>query len=112
MARIANLTVNTDRSVTLTTDTGDILTMSSALAGVFREQYVKRDVRDAIRYACADMDGDDISLGSFDGSEDDFVEEVFSSFEEEIEYGNYPNEDDIKNAIIDTADAYGICIDD
>lgn len=112
MATIKNLTVNSDRSVTLTTDTGDILTMSSALAGIFREQYVKHDVRDAIRYACEDMDGDDISLGSLDMTEDEFYDEIFSTFEEEIEYGNYPSEDQIKDAIIDTADSYGICIDD
>lgn len=112
MATIKNLTVNSDRSVTLTTDTGDILSMSSALAGVFREQYVKHDIRDCIRYACADMDGDDISLGSLDITEDEFYDEVFSNFEDEIEYGNYPSEDSIKDAIIDTAESYGIFIDD
>ena len=111
MATIKNLTVNSDRSVTLTTDTGDIIRMSPALAGVFREQYVKHDVRDAIRYACEDMDGDSISLGSLDMTEEEFYDEVFSSFEEEIEYGNYPSEDQIHDAIIDTADSYGICID-
>ena len=112
MATIKNLTVNRDRSVTLTTDTGDILSMSSAIAGVFREQYVKHDVRDAIRYACEDMDGDVISLGSLDMTEEEFYEEVFSTLEEEIECGNYPSEDYIKDAVIDTAESYGICIDE
>ena len=108
---IKNLTVNADRSVTLVDDIGNIISMSSALAGVLREQLAKIDVRDAIRYTTRDCDGDEISLGSFDGTEDDFVEEVFSTFEEEIELGNYPTEKAIHEAVIDTADSYGICID-
>ena len=109
---IKSLTVNTDRSVTLVTVTGEILSMSSALAGVLKEQLAKRDVRDAIRYTAEDYDGDVIALGSFDGTTDDFVEEVFYRFEEEIEYGNYPTEDDIQEAVLDTANDYGIRIDD
>lgn len=46
---IKSLTVNSDRSVTLVTDTGDILSMSSALAGCLKEQLAKHDVRDSIR---------------------------------------------------------------
>lgn len=109
---IKSLTVNRDRSVTLVTDTGDILSMSSALAGVLREQLMKHDVRDAIRYTCEDYDGDVISLGSLDMTEEEFYDEVFSRFDEEIEYGNYPTEDDIQEAVLDTADDYGIRIDD
>lgn len=109
---IKSLTVNTDRSVTLVTDTGDILSMSSALAGVLREQLMKQDVRDSIRYTCEDYDGDCISLGSLDMTEEEFYDEVFSRFEEEIEYGNYPTEDDIQEAVLDTAEDYGIRIDD
>ena len=108
---IKNLTVNRDYSVTLVTDTGEVLSMSSDLAGVFREQYAKLSVRDAIRYAVEDADGDTISLGSFDGTPEEFIDEVFSTLEEEIEYGNYPTDDDIQNAVIDTAESYGICID-
>lgn len=109
---IKSLTVNKDRSVTITTDTGEIMSMSSALAGVMREQLAKMDVREAIRYACEDYDGDVISLGSLDMTEEEFYDEVFSSFEEEIEYGNYPTEDDIQEAVLNTADSYGIRIDD
>ena len=109
---IKSLTVNSDRSITLIDDTGDIISMSSALAGVLREQLAKIDVRDAIRYTVEDYDGDMISLGSFDGTTDEFIDEVFSVFEDEIEVGNYPNEDTIQEAVLDTADSYGIRIDD
>lgn len=108
---IKNLTVNSDRSVTLIDDIGNIISMSSALAGVLREQLAKMDVRDAIRYTVEDYDGDAISLGSFDGTTDEFIDEVFSTFEDEIEFGNYPSEDEIQCAVIDTAESYGICID-
>lgn len=109
---IKSLTVNADRSVTLVTDTGEILGMSSALAGVFREQILKHDLRDAIRYKCEDLDGDLIALGSLDMGTDEFVGEVFDTFSDEIEYGNYPSDDDIEEAVLDTARYYGILIDD
>ena len=112
MATIKSATLNSDRSVTLVTTTGDILSMSSAIAGALSQQIAKQDVRDAIRYTCEDYDGDAISLGSFDGTTEDFIEEVFYRFEDEIEYGNYPTEDDIQNAVLDIADEYGIRIDD
>ena len=112
MATIKNLTVNKDYSVTLVTDTGDIISMSSALSGIFCEQYEKIHVRDQIRYAIEDMDGDIISMGSYDGDTDDFIEEVYSTFEDEIKYGNHPTDEDIKDAITDTAEWYGILIDD
>lgn len=109
---IKSLTVNTDRSVTLVTDTGDILSMSSALAGVFKEQIMKRDVLDIIRYTCEDYDGEFISLGSLDITFDEFIDEVFHTFDNEIDFGNYPSIDDIEEAVLDTADDYGIRIDD
>ena len=109
---IKSVTVNDDRSVTLVTESGNYLAMSSALAGVLREQLMKHDVRDAIRYTSEDYDGDVIALGSLDMTEEEFYDEVFSRFEEEIEYGNYPTEDDIQDAVLDTAEDYGIRIDE
>lgn len=109
---IKSVTVNTDRSVTLVTDTGDILSMSSALAGILREQLMKQDVRDSIRYTCEDYDGDVIALGSLDMTPEEFYEEVFSSFEDDIECGVYPTENDIQEAVLDTAEDYGIRIDE
>ena len=112
MATIKSLTLNSDRSVTLVTDTGDILSMSSALAGVLKEQIMQHDTRDLIRYKCEDYDGDCIALGSLDMTLDEFVEEVYSIFENEIDFGNYPSEDAIQEAVLDTAEDYGIRIDD
>lgn len=109
---IKSLTVNADRSVTLVTDTGEILGMSSALAGILREQLAKHDIRDAIRYRCEDLDGDLIALGSLDMTTDEFIGEVFDTFSDEIEYGNHPSDDDIEEAVLDTARYYGILIDD
>ena len=109
---IKNLTVNTDRSVTLIDDLGNIISMSSALAGILREQLARMDVQDAIRYAVEDLDGDIIQLGSYDGTTDEFIEEVYSIFANEIDFGNYPDDDAIQNAIIDTASDYGILIPD
>ena len=109
---IKNLTVNADRSVTMTDELGNIVSLPSALAGALHQQMQKIDVRDAIRYAVADADGDTISLGSFDGTDEEFIDEVFSTFEDEIECGNIPSEEEIQDAVIDTASTYGIVIDD
>lgn len=108
---IKNLTVNADRSVTLIDDAGNIISMSSALAGVLKEQLAKLDLRNAIRYVVEDYDGDAISMGSFDGTIEEFISEVFSTFEYDIECGIYPNEEAIQEAVLDTADSYGIRID-
>lgn len=108
---IKSLTVYPDRSVALIDDSGNIIAMPSALAGVLKEQLMKMDVRDSIRYTIEDYDGDAISLGSFDGTTEEFIDEVFSLFDNEIEFGNYPNEDSIQEAVLDTAKSYGICID-
>ena len=112
MATIKSATLNADYSVPIVTETGDILSMSSALAGVLHEQYMKQSTRDAIRYACEEADGDTISLGSFDGTTDEFVDEVFSMFDNDIDFGVYPTEDAIEDAVLDTANSYGILIDD
>lgn len=109
---IKSVTVNADRSVTLVDDIGNIISMSSALAGVLQEQLMKRNVMDVIRYTVEDCDGDTLSLGSYDGTTDEFVVEVFETFETEIECGNYPSKDAIEEAVLDLADFYGICIDD
>ena len=111
MATIKSVTLNPDRSVTLMTATGDVLSMSSALAYTLKEQCMKRDVRDAIRYTCEDYDGDVIALGSLDMTLDEFIEEVYSTFENDIDFGNYPSDDAIQNAVLDTAGDYGILID-
>lgn len=108
---IKNLTVNADRSVTMTDELGNIVSMPSALAGVLYEQLSKINVRDAIRNTAEDYDGEWISLGSFDGTTEEFVEEVFSLFDNDIEFGNYPSEEAIQNAVIDTAEDYGIRIE-
>ena len=53
-----------------------------------------------------------IAVGSLDITEDEFVGEVFAQLEDEIEYGHYPSEEAVRDAIIYTAECYGICIDE
>lgn len=105
---IRSATLNHDRSITLIDEAGNILSMSSATAGMLKEQMLKQDVRDAIRYAMEDADGNDIALGSLEIEEDEFLEEVFYKFEEDIEHGILPSDDDIRDAVLDVASSYGI----
>ena len=111
MATIKNLTVNTDRSVTLVTDTGDIMSMSSALAGVLKEQFLLRELRDGISNVIDDAISDgDLDLGKYDGSREEFEDEIYTDLADEITYGDYTalcNDGEwIKEKVYDLANFY------
>ena len=111
MATIKNLTVNTDRSVTLVTDTGDILSMSSALAGVLKEQFLLRELHDGISNVIDDAISDgDLDLSKYDGSREEFEDEIYTDLADEITYGDYTalcNDGEwIKEKVYDLANFY------
>lgn len=68
-------------------------------------------LRDSIEYWCREMDGDEIDLSKAPNGFDDFVEEIYVDLEDEVEYGNYQDDNDIQEKIRDTADYYDMTID-
>lgn len=75
-------------------------------------QFMKNGLRDSIEYLCREMDGDTIDLNKAPYGFSDFVAEVYCDLENEVDYGNYPSDDDIKDNIQDTASFYEMTIDE
>jgi len=114
---IKNLTVNRDHSVTLVTDTEDILSMSSALAGCIKQNLLLLELRDAITNILDEEISDgNIDMSKHEYSREDFEEEIYCDLEEEIEYGDYSalcNDGEwIREKITDTANYYELEPDD
>lgn len=90
MATIKNLTVNTDGSVTLVTETGDILSMSASQSGIIKEQMLLSELRCAITNILDDeIDGGYIDMSKHEYSRADFEEEIYEDLEDEITCGDY-----------------------
>ena len=108
---IKNVTVNRDFSVTMTDDIGNIISMSSALAGCLKEQFLLMELRTAITNKLDDeIDDGYIDLSKYEYTREDFEEEVFSYFEDDISQGVYyclsDDGDSIREKISDLADYY------
>lgn len=108
---IKNVTVNRDFSVTMVDDIGNIVSMSSALAGCLKEQFLLMELRTAITNTLDDeIDGGYIDLSKHEYTRDDFEEEVFSYFEDDISQGVYyclsDDGESIREKISDLADYY------
>lgn len=114
---IKNLTVNRDYSVTLIDDMGSIISMSSALAGCLKEQFLKMELRDAITNILDEEISDGyIDMSKHEYSREDFEEEIYTDLEDEIEYGDYHclcNDGEwIREKITDLASFYELEPDD
>ena len=74
-------------------------------------QFSKYNLRESIEYFVREMDGDTISIEKSPYGFNDFVGEIYTDLEDEIDYGNFPSDEDIQDKITDTADYYDMCID-
>ena len=77
-------------------------------------QMTKINLRDSIGYKLDELNGDMIDIEKYpDGDREDFIDEVFTDLEDEIDlYGKIPDEDEIEEKILDTADFYEMRIDE
>ena len=73
-------------------------------------QFMKNGLRESIESLAHDMDGDTIDLSLYPYTLEEFFDEIFVDMEDEIDYGNYPHDEDIKDKIQDTADYYDMTI--
>lgn len=69
-------------------------------------QYMKDSLRQSIEYELHEADGDTIDLERYPYSFEELVDEIFVDLEDEIDCGNYPSDDDVKEKIADTANFY------
>ena len=93
-------------------DTGSTIILSDNQMSFLFNQYAKIGLRDSIGYKVDELNGDQIDLERYpDGGREDFIDEIFTDLEDEVDYGNMPDDDDIEEKIIDTASYYDMCID-
>lgn len=90
---------------------GTLILTANEMSFLFN-QFAKIGLRDSIGYMVDKLNGDQIDIERYpDGDREDFIDEVFTDLEDEVDYGNMPDDDDIEEKIIDTASYYDMCID-
>lgn len=102
---------NIDRSVfMLTRDDGTAVCLTGNEVSFIVNQSAKHGLRDTIEYFLRDMDGDSIDLDKYPDGFDSLVDEVFIDLEDEVDYGNMPDDDDVQEKILDVASYYDMLI--
>lgn len=56
------------------------------------------------------IENEDINMDAYNGTKEEFVEEVFETFEDDIDYGNSVSDDDIDEEIAQLAGYYDMSI--
>lgn len=84
------------RTIDLTTNEVCLLT----------NQFMKHSLRESIEYRLREADGDTIDLEKYPYSFEELVDEIYVDLEDEVDYGNFPNDDDIDDKIEEVASFY------
>lgn len=74
-------------------------------------RFMKDSLRDSIEYELLEAHEDTIDLSKYPYSHEELVDEIFTDLEDEIDYGNPPTDDDIKDKIAEVASFYGMGLD-
>ena len=74
-------------------------------------QYLKMSLRDSIIYRLHEADGDTLSLEKYPYSFDELVDEIYIDLEDEVDYGNLPDDEDIDAKIEEVASFYEMELD-
>ena len=98
-------TKNEDLTYTLESENRTV-TLTANECSFIMNQFMKIDLRDRIKSICLDMDRDTIALEKYPYTFDEFIEEIYVDLEDEIDFGNFPSDEDIEDKIADTADFY------
>ena len=68
----------------------------------------KENLRANITDQVAEAEQDWLDLSDYPGTRDEFIQEVFEEFEDEIDYGNSVSDDDIYDRIVDFGTFYNL----
>lgn len=75
---------------TLTLEDGTEATLSSALAGCLKEQFLLQELKEGITAIVDDeISGGYIDLDKYDGSREEFEEEIYTDLADDITCGDY-----------------------
>ena len=102
---------------TLTLEDGTEATLSSALAGCLKEQFLLQELKDGITNIIDDeINSGYIDLAKYDGSREEFEDEIYTDLADDISCGDYSalcNDGEyIREKVVDLADYYELEPDD
>lgn len=89
-------------------DDGTNIILSCIEAGLLINYIRKENLRDLIDDQVSYAESDWLDLGKYEHSRNDFIEEIFDAFEDEIDYGNSVSDEQIDEQIADLAVFYGL----
>lgn len=88
-------------------DDGSEISLTCNEASLLINYCGKEGLRQQINYQLDDViDNGDCDLEKYDGTREEFVQEVFECFEDEIDYGNSVDDDEISDKIYDLVTEY------
>ncbi len=90
-------------------DDGSEISLTCNEASLLINYCGKEGLRQQINYQLDDViDNGDCDLEKYDGTREEFVQEVFDCFEDEIDYGNSVDDSEISDKIYDLVTKYGL----
>ena len=89
---------NDGTSITLTCIEADLLTT------FIRKENLRYMIDDEVTEAEEDW----LDLSKYEGTRDEFIQEIFEALEDEIDYGNSVSVDSVQDQISDLATFYGL----
>ena len=81
----------------------------SLLVNFVGKEGLRAQIADRVDFA---VDEDGLNLDKYEGTHEEFIEEIFVDFEDEVDCGNSVDDDDIDDKIRDLADFYELSNDD
>ena len=77
----------------------------SLLVNFVGREGLKSQITDRLDFS---IENEDLDMNKYDGTREEFEEEIFEALVDEIDYGNSVSDDDIDDKIADYADSYGM----
>ena len=89
-------------------DDGSKVVLTCAEASLLVNFCGKEGLRQQIDYILSDEEADGLDISRYDGTRDEFIQEVFETLEDEIDCGNSVSEEFIQETIGDLGTSYDL----
>lgn len=90
----------------ITRQDGTVITLTANEVSLLANQMNKHDLRERIEDSVKDASEDWLNMEAYPYSYEEFIDEIYTDLEDEIDYGNSVSDEDIEDKIADTADFY------
>lgn len=81
----------------------------SLLVNFFGKEGLRSQIGECLDFA---VEENGLDLDKYEGTREEFIEEIFVDFEDEVDCGNSVDDSDIDDKIRDLADFYELCTND